>query len=78
MFKTLRAHLADNCGDENISKMIWVAIAFIVGAILLVMVTSAFQGPIYEWYTKVVKDWFDPSASNGAYIDSANVHPTVK
>ena len=77
MFKTLRAHLADNRGDENISKMIWVAIAFVVGAILLVMVTSAFQGPIHDWYTGVIKSWFDPSAENGAYIDSANSKPTV-
>ncbi|MBQ2183951.1 MAG: hypothetical protein II399_04880 [Lachnospiraceae bacterium] len=59
MFKTLRAHLADNRGDENISKMIWVAIVFVVGAILLVMVTGAFKGPIKNWYVKTIKEWFN-------------------
>ena len=67
MFKTIRAHLADNRGDENISKMIWVAIVFVVGAILLVMVTSAFRGPIKRWYEKVVTDWFDTNGNNGGY-----------
>ena len=70
MFKTLRAHLDDNRGDENISKMIWVAIAFVVGAILLIMVTSAFQGPIHNWYQNTINSWFDDA--NGAYINSAN------
>lgn len=75
MFKTLRAHLADNRGDENISKMIWVAIAFVVGAILLIMVTSAFQGPIHDWYENTIKSWF--TDENGAYINAANTKPTV-
>ena len=67
MYKTLRAHLADNRGDENTSKMIWVAIVFVVGAILLVMVTSAFKGPIKRWYEKVITDWFDTAGNNGGY-----------
>ena len=67
MFKTIQAHLADNRGDENISKMIWVAIVFVVGAILLIMVTSAFRGPIKRWYEKVVTDWFDTAGNNGGY-----------
>jgi ABC-type lipoprotein release transport system permease subunit len=75
MFKTLRAHLADNRGDENISKMIWVAIVFVVGAILLIMVSSAFQGPIKEWYENVINDWF--KQSTGAYGSAADNRPTV-
>ena len=75
MFKTLRAHLADNRGDENISKMIWVAIVFVVGAILLIMVSSAFQGPIKTWYETVIKDWF--KQSTGAYGSAADNRPTV-
>ena len=67
MFKTIQAHLADNRGDENISKMIWVAIVFVVGAILLIMVTSAFRGPIKRWYEKVVTDWFATNGNNGGY-----------
>ncbi len=76
MFKTLRAHLADNRGDENISKMIWVAIVFVVGAILLVMVTSAFQGPIKTWYDNVINDWF--KSDTGAYDENADSRPTVQ
>ena len=65
MFKTLRAHLADNRGDENISKMIWVAIVFVVGAILLLMITTAFEGPIKNWYNGVINGWFN--ANNGGF-----------
>ena len=73
MFKTLRAHLADNRGDENISKMIWVAIVFVVGAILLVIVTSAFKGPIKDWYQRTINSWFNNE--NGGFIESQNVDP---
>lgn len=59
MFKTIRAHLADNRGDENISKMIWVAIVFVVGAIMLLMVTNAFKGPIKNWFDSVIDSWFN-------------------
>ena len=71
MFKTLRAHLADNRGDENISKMIWVAIVFVVGAILLLMITTAFQGPIKNWYNGVINGWF--KEGNGGF----NVAPAA-
>ena len=66
MFKTLRAHLADNRGDENISKMIWVAIVFVIGAILLLMITTAFQGPIKNWYNGVINGWFN--TNNGGFV----------
>jgi hypothetical protein len=69
MFKTIRAHLADNRGDENISKMIWVAIVFVVGAILLLLITSAFNGPIKNWYNNVINGWFN-SANGGFEIGS--------
>ena len=65
MFKTIRAHLADNRGDENISKMIWVAIVFVVGAILLLLITSAFNGPIKTWYNNVINGWF--KSGNGGF-----------
>lgn len=58
MFKTLRAHLTDNRGDENISKMIWIAIVFVVGAILLLLITTAFKGPISNWYNNTINGWF--------------------
>ena len=61
----LRAHLADNRGDENISKMIWIVIVFVVGAILLALVTGAFNGKITTWYNGLIDSWFN--TSNGAY-----------
>lgn len=64
MFKTIRAHLADNRGDENISKMIWVAIVFVVGAIMLLMVTNAFKGPIKSWFDGVINGWFNKNTGD--------------
>ena len=59
--------MRDNSGDENITKMIWVAIVFIVGAILLVLITSAFNGPIHDWYENVINDWFTQDGANGSF-----------
>lgn len=73
MFQTIKNHLTDNKGDENISKMIWVAIVFVVGAIMLFLITTAFKGPIKTWYENVIKKWFD--TKNGAYIEAADVTP---
>ena len=70
MFKTIRTHLKDNSGDANVSKMIWVAVTFVVGAILLVLITGAFKGPVKNWYEDTNEGWFDDA--NGAYISSAN------
>lgn len=67
MLKTMKALVRDNSGDENITKMIWVAIVFIVGAILLVMVSTAFNGPIHDWYQKIINGWFDKNGSNGVF-----------
>lgn len=60
----VRTHLVDNRGDENVSKMIWVAIAFIVGAILLAIITAAFNGKITEWYNDLIAKWFTSDALN--------------
>ena len=67
MFTITKQLIKDNTGDENITKMIWVAIVFIVGAILLVMVSTAFNGPIHDWYQKVIRGWFDKDGSNGVF-----------
>jgi hypothetical protein len=65
--KRFLLHMRNNAGDTNVSKMIMVAIVFVVGAILLVMVTSAFRGPIDRWFETVVMDWFDNDGNNGGY-----------
>ena len=78
-------HLKDNKGDANVSKMTLIAIVFVVGAILLILITSAFRNPINRWFETVTKDWFadkngefklmiDPfdmyeRGSNGLYTD---------
>jgi hypothetical protein len=46
--------------------MIWVAIVFVVGAILLLMITTAFQGPIKNWYNGVINGWFN--TNNGGFV----------
>lgn len=63
MKEMIRAHLCDNSGDENITKLIWISIAFIVGAILLALLTQAFKGPIKNWFVNKVNEWFN--ANNG-------------
>ena len=61
MFK----HIKDNKGDVNVSKMTMVAIVFVVGAILLVLTTSAFRSPMNRWFEKVTTGWF--ASENGMY-----------
>lgn len=65
IFKTIQQHLADNSGDASTSKMMWVAIVFVVGAILLLLTTTAFKQPIQEWYNNITAEWF--ASENGAY-----------
>lgn len=65
IIKNLKQHLLDNRGDENTSKMIWVAIVFVVGAILLLLITTAFKEPIQNWYENTIAEWF--AEKNGQY-----------
>ena len=58
MFKQIKQHLRENCGDENVSKMTWVAIVFLVGTTLFMLTIAAFKGPIQTWYTDMVAPWF--------------------
>jgi hypothetical protein len=69
MINLIRQHLTDNRGDENTSKMIWVAIVFVVGAILLLLITTAFKEPIKNWYDDTIAEWFDDK--NGQYCTDA-------
>lgn len=66
MISRIKNHLLDNRGDENVSKMTWVAIIFVVGAILLLLTTTAFSGPIKNWYNNTVAEWFNKE--NGQYL----------
>ena len=36
-------HLHNNKGDENVSKLIWIVIAFVIGALLLSTMSVAFR-----------------------------------
>ena len=70
MVQTVKAHLCDNHGDENISKLIWVAIVFVVGAIMLVLFQTAFKGTISNWFNNIINNWFN-GTDNRFSIDSA-------
>ena len=65
MINRIKRHLKDNSGDENTSKMTWVAIVFVIGAILLLLTTTAFKEPIQNWYETTVIEWFN--GENGQY-----------
>ena len=65
MITSTKQHLSNNKGDANVSKMTLIAVAFVVGAILLVLTTSAFKNPINRWLAKVSNDWF--AEENGEF-----------
>lgn len=61
-YNDLKAHLADNTGDENVSKLIWIAIVFVVGAALLLLMITAFSGadsPLGVWLSSTMDSWFN-------------------
>ena len=65
MFRKIVNHFKNNKGDANVSKATMIAIVFVVGAILLVLTTSAFRNPVNRWFDKVNNDWF--SYDNGKF-----------
>ena len=65
MLQKLRKHIANHQGDANVSRMTMIAIVFVVGALLLVMTTSAFRNPVNRWFKTVTNDWFD--GENGMF-----------
>lgn len=58
MLQAMRKHMRSNAGDSHVSKMTIIAIVFVVGAILLVLTTSAFRNPVNNWFSKVTAGWF--------------------
>lgn len=66
--KRFLSHIRNNRGDTNVSRMTMIAVVFVVGAILLVLTTSAFRNPINRWFGKVTNDWF--SHDNGMFTQS--------
>ena len=71
MKEILNHHLKDNSGDENITKMIWISVAFIVGAIILAILTNAFRGPIANWFNAKVNEWFNND--NGTLVNTGTL-----
>ena len=65
MLQAIRKHMRSNAGDSHVSKMTIIAIVFVVGAILLVLTTSAFRSPVNNWFSKVTAGWF--ADNNGMY-----------
>ena len=65
MLMRIKNHFKNHSGDANVSRMTLIAIVFVVGAILLVLTTSAFRNPINRWFETVTKDWF--ADDNGMY-----------
>ena len=83
MMQFLRKHFKSNSGDSNVSKMTWVALVFVVGAILLVLITSAFRNPINRWFDKVQASWFNHENGefgllNQQYMYDMNENGTYK
>lgn len=56
-------HLRDNTGDENLSKMISIAIVFVVGALVVGMMTWGMSGPVHNWSSHVVGGWYSDGSN---------------
>lgn len=65
IIQRIKQHLQENDGMVATPNMILIAIVFVTGSVVLVMTTSAFNGPINEWYTDTVEEWF--TEENGQY-----------
>jgi hypothetical protein len=66
-FKDIKNHLADNSGDENVSKLIWIVIAFVVGGLMLTLLSNAFsKGAVKEWFDAVFESWFNKGGEGGS------------
>ena len=61
-------HMRNNRGDANVSKMTLIALVFVVGAICLILVTSAFRSPINNWFRQVTAGWF--ADNNGKFVSN--------
>ena len=71
MKEMIKNHLLDNSGDENITRMIWISVAFIIGAIILAILTNAFRGPIANWFNNKIAEWFNNG--NGSLINNGSL-----
>lgn len=60
-FAKIKTHLVDNTGDENVSKLIWIVIAFVVGGILFGIMQSAFGNQIKTWLETSLNSYFPSS-----------------
>lgn len=77
--KTIIAHLFDNTAEESVAKMIWIAVAFVVGAVLIALLVLAFKGPITNWFTGDVDSWFGDSGlglPGDSVIGGGSIIPT--
>lgn len=69
IFPHLRNHLRDNRGDESTARLTWIAIVFVVAAIILIIMTSSFEGPILQYTENVNNDWFNANTGDFQYKD---------
>ena len=65
-------HLHNNKGDENVSKLIWIVIAFVIGALLLSTMSVAFRtdgtGAISGWLNSSLENWFGEADGRDGFV----------
>jgi hypothetical protein len=69
IFSRMRNHLLDNRGDESTARLTWIAIVFVVAAIILIIMTSSFEGPVLQYTENVNNDWFNANTGDYQYQD---------
>lgn len=70
IFSRMHNHLLDNRGDESTARLTWIAIVFVVAAIILIIMTSSFEGPILQYTENVNNDWFNANTGDYQYKDT--------
>ncbi len=54
----LKQIFKDNKADENVTKLVWVCIVFVVGAIILAIVYAGFHDVAGPWLTNTFTSWW--------------------
>ena len=59
MFKKIKSHLLNNTGDAYIEKLILIAMAFVIGGLLLAALSGALNGNFGDSVGNVVENIFN-------------------
>ncbi len=59
LLNKIKSHLRDNSGDTNLQMVILIAIAFVVGAIIIAAIFAIINANFEPGMTHKIKSWLD-------------------